>query len=75
MIRYFSLIANINKIYLCVVDIEMHLIHPKIYLIYFIYLYLISYLGQRYFNILKSVLYIEKLAINLLIIVNKSVIT
>lgn len=49
--RYFLLINNIDKIDLYMIDIKKH-----------IYLYLILYFG--YFNILKSVLYIEKLAIS-----------
>lgn len=45
------------------------------HLIYLVNLYFIPYLGQKYFNIPKSVLYIRKLAVGLLIIANKSVMT
>ena len=74
MISCFLPIANIDKINLCVVGIEEHLIHPRIYLSYFIHLYFIVYLGQKHFNISKSVLYIKKLAVGLLIIPNRSII-
>lgn len=60
-IRNFLLISNINKINLCIIGIKIH-----------IYPYVIFHLSN--FNILKSVLYTEQLAISQLIILNKSVI-
>lgn len=56
-------IASINKIDKYIANIE----------IYFYY-HLIICINQEYFNILRHVLYIKKLAINQLIILNKSVI-
>lgn len=57
------------------VDIEIYPIYPKIYSTYFIYIYFIFYFSQKYFNILKNGIKIEKLAISWLIISNKSMIT
>lgn len=45
------------------------------YSIYLIYFYLIFNFGQKYSNILISILYREKLAVSQQIIFNKSVIT
>lgn len=75
MMRCFSPIANIDKIDLYVVDIKIYLIRPKMHLIHLVHLYLIFSLSQRQFNVPKSVLYMRKLAVSLLIIVNKSVMT
>ena len=61
--RCFLLITNIDKIGLCTADIKMH------------FYYFIFYMSQKYFNILNCILYIEKLAISQVIIVNKSVMT
>lgn len=75
MIRCFSLIANIDEMDLCVVDIKMHLICLKMHLIYLIYLHTVPYLSDGHFNIPKSILYMGKLAVDLLIIANKSMMT
>lgn len=61
IMRYFLSIGNIDKIDLCVASIEVHFHH------------LALYIGQKYFNILKSVLRIEKSAIGQVITLNKSV--
>ena len=73
MIRYSSPIANIDEIDLYVVNIKIHLICPKMYLIHLVNFYLIFYFGQGHFNIPRSVLYMRKLALNLLITASKSV--
>lgn len=59
IIKYFLLITNINEINLYVIGIKMYLIYPKVNLTYLIYLYLIFYLGQKYSNSLKNIIYIE----------------
>lgn len=53
--------ANIDKINLCVANIEMHF-----------HYHFIPYIGQDYFNLLRNVLFIEKSAVGQLIIVNKN---
>lgn len=53
IIRYFLLIANINKMTLFTASIKMHFFY-----------YLAFFIGQKYFNILKSVLYIKNLAVS-----------
>lgn len=75
IMKCFSSIANINKMDLYIVNIEMHFIYPKMHLIYLIHLYFVPYFGQRHFNALKSLLYIRNFAIGLLIIANKSMVT
>lgn len=74
IIRYFLSIININKIDIYVVSIKKHFIYLKIYFIYLIYPYFIFIFSQKYFNILRNILYIKKLTVNLLITINKSVI-
>lgn len=73
--RYFLPIANIDKIDLCVVNIEKHFIRPKVYLIYLVNLHFIFHLGQRYFNKFKNVLYVEKPAVGQQITFNRSKMT
>lgn len=63
MIRYFLSINNIDKINLCKTSIN----------IYFYY-YLIININHKYFNILKSILYIKNLAISIVTIFIKSII-
>lgn len=75
LIKYFLPIVNINKIDIYVIGIKKHFICPKVYFIYLIQSHFIPHLGQRYFNILKIILYIKKWAISLLIILNRSVMT
>ena len=75
IIKYFLLIVNIKKIDLCVISIEKYFLRPKVHFKYLVYLYLVLYLGQKHFNILKGVLYAKKLAIDLLIITNWSIMT
>lgn len=58
------MIINIDKINLYMTNIKVHFICLKVYFIYFIYPHLIFYLNQKYFNTLKSILYIKKLAIS-----------
>lgn len=72
---YFSSIASINRIDLCIVSIKIYLICSKIYYIYLIHSYLIFYLGQGHCNILRSFLYKEILAVYQLITPNTSAIT
>lgn len=64
IIRYSISIANINRIDLYVVGIEIYSIRLKVHPIYFIYPYLMSYLRQRYLNVSKNIIYIEKIAIS-----------
>lgn len=45
--------ANINKINLCVTNIELYF-----------YYYVVTYIGQKYLNTLRDVLGIKKLAIS-----------
>lgn len=61
MMRYFLPTNNINKINLYVAGIKVYLYH------------LAPHIGQKHFNILKSILYMEKSAIGQLIIFNKIV--
>lgn len=68
-------ITNINNINLYMIDIKVYFIYLKIYFIYLIYSYLIFYLSHKHFNIPKKNLFIKQLAINRLIIFNKSMIT
>lgn len=75
IIKYFLLIANINKIDLCVIGIKNHFICLGIYLIYLIHYYLVFSFGQKHFNIPKRILYMKKLTLDLLIILNKIVMT
>lgn len=63
MMRCFLLTDNINGMDLCVATIEVYFYH------------LISHMGQEYFHIQKSVLYVEKSAVSQVIIPIKSVIT
>lgn len=42
--RQFLLIANIDKINLCIIDIKKYPIYLKIYFIYFVYPYFVLYL-------------------------------
>lgn len=58
--KYFLLTDSIEEIDLCVAGIEMHF-----------YPHLIFHLG--YFNVVKSVLYVEKLPVSQLNILNKSI--
>lgn len=60
--RYFLSTNNINKINLCLASIEIHFYH------------LAFHMNKEYFNVLKSVLCIKKLAINEVITLNKSII-
>lgn len=73
--RYFLPINNIYKIDLFIVNIKKYCIRLKVYLIYLKHFYFALYLKQNYFNISRNILYIKKLTINLLIIVNRSIIT
>lgn len=73
--RCFLLIANINEINLHVVSIREHFISFGVYLIYLVHLHLVLHFSQKYFNILKGVLYVKKWAIGLLIILSRSVMT
>lgn len=74
MMRCFLPIANIDKIYLRVISIAEHLICCKIYLIYLIHPDFVLHLGQKYFNISKGGFLVEKLVVDLLIRLNKSII-
>lgn len=73
--RGFLLITNIDKIDIHIIGINKYFIYFGIYLIYLIYPYFVFYFGQKYFNILKDVLCIKKLALDLPIMLNKSVMT
>lgn len=61
--RCFLPTANIDKIGLYATSI-------KVYFYYFVF-----YIGQEYFNILKYIPHIEKLAVSQVIIVSKIVMT
>lgn len=61
MMRCFLSTVTINRINLCVNIIDMQFFY-----------YLVFYIGQKYFNILKNVLCIEKSVVNQLIKLNKS---
>ena len=63
MMKYFLLFANINKISLCMIVLKMH------------FHYLVYHIGPDYFNVQKSVLYMEKSVFGQVIILNKSSIT
>ena len=63
MIRYSLSTGNIDVIDLCVVNIEMYFHH------------LVPHIGQEHFNALKSVLCMEKSAVDQVITLSKSVIT
>ena len=75
IMKYFSLIANIDKMDLCKVGIQVYYTRPKIYFTHLIHPYFVFYLSQGYSNILKNVLYVKKLAVDQLITSNRSVIT
>lgn len=63
-IKYFSLITTINQIDLYMVGIKVHHIRFELYSIHFIHPHLIFNLVYKYSNILKSVLYLKKLAVS-----------
>lgn len=75
MIRCFLLIIKIDIMNISVIDIKKYFLYFRDYFIYLVYPYFILHFSQKNFNILKDVLYIKKLAVSLLIILNKSVIT
>lgn len=75
IIKCFPSIVNINEIDLYIVDIKLYFIYSKIYSKYLIHSYLISYLNQKYINILKNVFCIKKLAVGQLITLNRRIIT
>lgn len=56
-------IANIDEIGLCMMGLEIH------------FHYLIHHIGPEYFNILRSILYIEKSVVGQVIIRSKSKMT
>lgn len=60
---YFLLTNTINKISLYIVDIKMH------------FYYFIFYISQKYFIVLKNILYMKKSASNQVITLNISVMT
>lgn len=75
IMSYFLPIINIDKIDLCVVSIKEYFIYPGVHLSYFVYLYFIFHLGQRYFNRPRGILNVKRLAIDLPIILYKSMMT
>lgn len=60
MMRCFLSIANINKIGLCMMGLEIH------------FHYLIYHIGLEYFNISRIILYIEKSVIGQVIICTRA---
>lgn len=75
MMKYSLPIAKIDKIDLPIDDIEEHFLYSGIYYIYLVHPHFLLHLSQKYFKIPKSVLYMKKLAIGILITFNKSVMT
>lgn len=61
--RCFLLTGRIDGIDLCVAGMEIHFHH------------LTLHISQKYFNILKNTLYVEKSVVDQVIIFNKSLIT
>lgn len=64
MMRYFSPTNSIDERDLYVADIEVKFLH-----------YLVSYISQKYFNMLRSIFYMENLPISQRITFNKYVMT
>ncbi len=64
IMRYSLPTVNINRINLFITVIKMHF-HD----------YLVFYIGQKQFNILKILLFIEKSVVGQLIILNRSMMT